>query len=97
MKNSDWRYYLPDCVETADDAQTILLYDWQIGISNARQAAELAAEDEWDNRDGWEEGPGDGPDIVVISPDGIETRFSTYREASIDHLVREIPAEETTT
>ena len=89
LKDSNWTYYVPDQGEDKDDAQPIMIYDWQ-NIVSAEDAAEHAAEDDWDNRDGWEAGVGEGPVIIVISPDGKETRFSTEREAVIQHRVTEI-------
>ena len=87
-KDSGWSYYVPDQGEDATDATPINLYDWQVGIFDQEDAAERAAEDDWDNRDGWEAGVGDGPVVVVISPKGDETRYSTYREATVVHSVR---------
>lgn len=81
-----WTYYIKEDGESKDDAQYITIYYWQ-HINDHEDAASFAAEDEWDNRDGWERGVGDGPVITVISPDGKEASFNTYREASIDHTV----------
>lgn len=88
MKLSGWEYYLPEQGETADDARSINIYDWQ-NVYNAEDAAEHASKDEWDNRDRWDGGIGEGPPICVISPDGSETTFETYREATIEHTVEE--------
>lgn len=88
-KKTGWSYYVPANGEDASDATPISIYVWQT-IYDAEHAAELAAEDEWDNHDGWEAGVGEGPEIVVIDPDGKERRFSTEREAEINHMVDEI-------
>lgn len=87
LKESGWRYYLPENDETASDANSVMVYGWQ-NIADAEDAAEKAADDEWSNRDGWERGMGRGPDIIVIAPDGTETRFSVEREATVEHHVR---------
>ena len=88
-KDSGWAYYVPEYGEGKGDATVIYTYDWQ-GVHDAEDAAERAAEDDWDNRDGWEAGLGDGPEIVVVSPNGAETRFSTEREAAVEHRVSEL-------
>ena len=88
-KMTGWKYYLPESGEVADDAQEIRVYDWQM-IHDAEDAAGHAAEDEWNERDGWEAGVGEGPVIAVIDPSGNETRFATEREAEIRHNVEEI-------
>ena len=87
-KDSGWKYYVPDQGEDADDATPINVYEWRDGIFDSDHAAEEAAEDDWGNRDGWEDGMGDGPLIVIISPKGEETRYSTCREATVTHSVR---------
>lgn len=84
MKETGWSYYVKEHGETASDASPLRVYDWQC-LVYAEDAAEHAAEDDWDNRDGWEAGVGEGPVITVISPDGEETSFSTEREAVIQH------------
>lgn len=91
LKQSGWRYYLPESDETASDAEHVMVYEWQT-IADAEHAAEKAADDEWSNRDGWERGMGRGPDITVIAPDGTETRFSVEREATVEHYVRPVAA-----
>ncbi len=88
-KPSGWRYYVPEHDETIEDAIELKTYDWDT-IIDAEDAAAEAAEDDWDNRDGREAGVGEGPVIVVVSPDGDETHFSTEREARIHHTATEI-------
>lgn len=88
-KPSGWKYYLPDSGENIALATDIKTYEWSC-IVDAEDAAKEAAEDQWDNRDGWEAGVGEGPVIVVVSPDGEESQFATYREPSIVHIATEI-------
>jgi len=88
-KKTGWSYYVVAHGETISDASPLLVYEWQT-LYDAEAAAEHAAEDDWDNRDGWEAGVGEGPVITVVSPDGVETSFSTEREAVIEHSVTEI-------
>tara|TARA_R110002072_G_scaffold49433_4_gene134391 strand:+ start:26366 stop:26647 length:282 start_codon:yes stop_codon:yes gene_type:complete len=89
MKDSGWAYYIPEHGEDKGNATPICTFDWQ-AVYDADDAAKYAAEDDWDNRDGWEAGVGDGPTIVIVSPDGAETYFSTEREAVIEHRVTEL-------
>lgn len=88
-KETGWSYYIAEHGEDASDTTALRVYDWQ-SLHDAEAAAEHAAEDEWDNRDGWEAGVGKGPIITVVSPEGNETRFTTEREMSIDHSVSEL-------
>lgn len=88
-KISGWKYYLPEEGESREDAQEILIHDWQ-HIIDAEAAAEHAAEDEWSNRDGWDAGIEAEPEIVVISPDGDESTFSITRETQIVHYATEV-------
>lgn len=83
---SGWKYYLPGSGETIEDATEIGVWSWR-EVFDAKDAAALAAADEWDNRDGWEGGMGCGPDIMVVSPGGEETCWSTNREAEVTHYV----------
>lgn len=91
-RESGWRYYLPEDQETADDAGPICVWSWQT-ICDAEDAARLASEDEWSNRDGWESGMGATPLIAVIAPDGTESRWRASREASVEHRVEAIEEE----
>ena len=86
---SGWKYYIPEDGEAIADAVDIRLWGW-MAIIDPACAAKYASEDDWDNRDGWERGTGDGPFIVVVSPDGVETTFETYREPEIYHTVTEV-------
>ena len=88
-KVTGWAYYIAEHGEDASDATPLRVYEWQT-LYDAEAAAEHAAEDDWDNRDGWESGIGEGPVITIVSPDGEETRFTTEREAVIEHRATEI-------
>ncbi|MEM1344817.1 MAG: hypothetical protein AAGI34_09590 [Pseudomonadota bacterium] len=90
-KDSGWRYYLPTNRETAEDAVPIMTYSWR-DIYGAYDAALEASKDEWSERDGNERGLGEGPDIIVIAPDGCETRYTTNREADVAHYAYEVGA-----
>lgn len=81
---SSWRYYLPECGETADDANKIPQRPYP--IENAEDAAEAACRDDYYDRDGWERGE-EPFAIVVISPDGVEYRFTGIHERSVEHRV----------
>ena len=87
MIASGWKYYLPDYEEVKDDAQDIMIYDWQKPPRGAKRAAKLACEDEWSNRSGLERGE-DEFKITVISPSGEETSFMAWHEHSVEHMVR---------
>lgn len=92
VTDSGWRYYIPERGETAEDAVAIKIFPWQ-SVCDAEDAATQASEDDWDHRDGSEAGIGDGPIIVVISPEGHETRFQTTREVEISHSVSSVETE----
>lgn len=84
--DTGWKYYMPEDGETAADAVSIKFFAWS-NFVDAEDAAQSAAEEEWDHRDGSERGLDAKPKIVVIAPDGEETTFSVTREISIDHHV----------
>jgi hypothetical protein len=88
MKDSGWKYYLPECDETKDDACSIRLYSWE-KVYDEESAAKFAADDEWSNRDGWERGSGREIKITVISPNGEEFTFMSEAEATVNHIVSE--------
>lgn len=84
-KHGEWSFYFPEDGETAADAVPI------IGrIFDADHAAQEACEYDYNSRDGWERISSDFA-IVVISPDGVESRFTGAHEPSIDHVVRARP------
>jgi hypothetical protein len=79
----EWKFYFPEDGETIADACPI------IGrIFDADHAAREACEYDYHGRDGWERIEVEFP-IVVVSPDGEETRFIGCHERSIEHAVRE--------
>ena len=86
LKDTGWFYYLPENGETKEDAKPIKLYWFRSSELNAEAAADYAAEDEWDNRDGWEAGIDSTTEIAVIAPDGMESRFCVSHEAHVSHL-----------
>lgn len=84
-----WKAYYPDDGETSDDARRITpRWDGQ-HIFGAEDAAYRACQIDFDERDGWERTQGEPFPIIVIAPDGTETRWSGYHEASVEHTVRE--------
>lgn len=88
--DSGWRYYIPDDGGTPDNADPVMVYSWRnYGYWDAEDAAAVAWEMVWDNAHG-DYGVGEGPEIVVISPKGEETKFKTEAEASVNYLVQEI-------
>lgn len=89
MRASGWKYYLPENGDEAVDAEEIHLHPWE-QIAYAEDAGRYAAEREWDDRDGWEAGVGATPMLVIVSPDGTETRWRIRREVSVDHYVDEV-------
>lgn len=89
MKETGWSYYIAEHGEDASDATPLRVYEWQ-NICDAKDAAEYAAEDEWNNRDGWDAGVGKGPVVTVVSTSGEEKRFATEREVTISHSAIEI-------
>lgn len=83
-----WKAYYPDDGETADDARTLKMSSRKL-IWDAEDAAQRACEYDYQHRDGWERTQGEPFPIVVIAPDGTETRWSGYHEASVAHTVSE--------
>ena len=85
-----WRAYYPEDGETADDAREVRLPAWSLRkIYDAEDAASVACEMDYSERDGWERGMGESFPIVVIAPDGTETRWQGVHEATVQHLVDE--------
>lgn len=80
-----WRYYFPDEGETAEDARSIKTmrpYMFQ-------DIAEIACEEDFNQRSGWERPEGQEFAIAVIFPLGVERRFVGRHQPSVDHVVRE--------
>jgi hypothetical protein len=85
-----WKAYYPEDGECADDAHTLTPKTGR-RILDAEDAAEIACEYDFDNRDGWERTHGDAFLIVIIDPKGISWRFSARHEPSINHSVSALP------
>ena len=86
----DWKAYYPEDGETTDDARVITpRWDWQQGFLDDEDAAQRACEIDYDERDGWERGMDEPFPIVVIAPDGTETRWTGRHEPSVEHHVSE--------
>lgn len=86
--NEYWKAYFPDDGETPDGA-TVLRPPALRGIYTAEDAAEIACEYDYGNRDGWERN-GETFLIHIIAPDGSETCWSARHEPMIHHSVEEI-------
>jgi hypothetical protein len=78
---SEWSFYFPEDGETKADAIPIIGRIW-----DADHAAREACEYDYNGRDGWERDETAFP-VVVISPDGEETRFDCWHERTIAHRV----------
>lgn len=83
-----WQAYYPDDGETADDARD-LPQSWGKTIWDAEDAARVACEFDYYSRDGWERGMEELFPIVVIAPDGTESRWKAYNEQRVGHNVDE--------
>lgn len=84
-----WQAYYPDDGETADDARILTTHWNRIRIFCEEDAAQTACEYDYSNRDGWERTMEEPFSIVVIAPDGKETRWSGRHEPSVEHRVTE--------
>ena len=87
MKSS-WRFYIPDDGDTADNAEAL-----GGAVLDAEDAAYLAARYDYDECDGWHFRKDNVFEIVVIAPDGEESHWVAWHEATINHIVE--PAETT--
>lgn len=88
MRDSGWKYYLPEEGQSSDDATVIWLAEWE-HVFDADNAATHAAVEEWDSG-GWESGTNATPVIAIIAPDGTETRWQITREPAVNHYATEI-------
>lgn len=88
---SGYKAYFPDDDQGPEDAVDIEHYHWN-RFFDAEDAAEAACEHDFHGRDGWERSMAGGETahfpIVVIGPDGTETRFRAWHEASVEHRAR---------
>ena len=90
LMNTKWKFYVPEDGATADDANPIRIYGFE-RIYTADDAAGHAAHREWE--DGGHERQIDSTvTIVVIAPDGAETRWTVSHEATVEHYVRQVNA-----
>lgn len=87
-----WKAYFPEEGEDAGDAMDLKIPEWKKNC-DAEDAAKIACEYDFGNRDGWERSPSSEFTIVIIAPDGKETRFKAWHEPSIDHCVKEVELE----
>ncbi len=87
MTDGVWKYYYPDEGETAEDAEVIRCENWQ-KILGPESAADLACEQDFNERDGWERTPNSEFIIAVIAPDWekTETRWKCRHEPSVLHI-----------
>ena len=84
-----WKYYYPDDGETVDDAEEL-----NVPCFDADDAAQSACEDDYNNRDGWERPSGAEIVVAVVSPDGTESRFAAWHEATVEHRARALRRED---
>ena len=88
----EYNVYFPDDGESKDDARRVYSRPWRT-IYDAEDAAIAACELDFSHRDGWERGMESYFPIVVIAPDGTETRWKAWSEASVTHKAE--PEDET--
>ncbi len=83
-----FRVYFPDDAEGPEDAHDLTCYPW-VRVYDPDDAAELACEYDYSERDGWERDMSGGATrhfpMVIISPEGTETRYFGWHEPSIEH------------
>lgn len=92
MGGSIWKAYFPEDGETPDDAVTLIPPKWR-RIIDAETAAEFACEYDYGDRDGWERRIGCEFQVVIIAPDGAETRWVCHNEVTVEHHARAAEAE----
>jgi hypothetical protein len=92
-----WKVYFPDDDQGPEDAVEITCYEWR-RVCNADAAADEACEYDYDERDGWERSMSGGstPEfpMVIISPDGTESRYVGWHEPSVEHNTRCVDGDE---
>ncbi|MEN6545667.1 MAG: hypothetical protein ABFE07_06455 [Armatimonadia bacterium] len=78
----EWSFFFPGEGQDAEDATPIIgrVYD-------AEDAAQMAVEYDYHSCDGWERGENEF-DVVVISPDGEQTKFIGCHELVTRHTAR---------
>jgi len=80
-----WKFYYPEFFQDIEDAQTVDVPKW----FSAENVAQHACQHHWDDHGGWEM-VDQGFQIVVVSPEGGETKFEGRHESDIHHRVRSI-------
>ena len=80
----EYSVYFPDEGESKDDARRVHSRPG-LTIYDAEDAAIAACELDFSHRDGWERGMESCFPIVVIAPDGTETKWKAWSEASVSH------------
>jgi hypothetical protein len=80
-----WKYYVPNDGENADDATKI-----NKPVFNEYDAATIAANEIWYNRDGWECGIDLTDQVVIIDPNGAETHWNTSYSISVNCFATEM-------
>jgi len=89
LKDTGWRYYVPEQGEDADDTRSIKVHEWQ-DIFDHEGAAMFAASGDWYYHDGYEAGAASTYVMVVVSPDGVEKKFNISHEVEVIHYANEV-------
>jgi len=84
---STWKYFFPDDGEDVSDAREFPKF---VKIFDAKDAAQIACERDFDCHDGWERSDAEFG-IAIVSPDGDVRKFRGYHEPSVEHRVAEEP------
>lgn len=87
--DTTWRYYLPERGERPEDA--IEFRPSNLSFIASEDIAESAMTAHYDNG-GWENFD-EEVTIVVIAPDGTETRWRGWNEAVVEHHVERLEGE----
>ena len=88
-----WQVYFPDDCEDASDARFIYSKPWD-KIYDAEDAARKASELDYGERDGWTRGMDNRFAMVIVAPDGTESRWEGWHEASVDHWAERAEGDE---
>ena len=83
---SYWRFYFPDDGERPEDSTSA-----PVNIENAEDAALFACEFDFRFRDGWDRGQS-AFEVVTISTEGREQRWTCHHDHEIIHRALEIEA-----
>lgn len=74
-----WRFYFPDDGEGPDDCAVA-----PTSTDDAKEAALFACKFDYRVRDGWDRGQS-AFEVVVISPDGAESRWTCSHQCDVRH------------